>query len=198
MKERLLQAAVQQISEYGPRFTVDDIVRRVGISKKTFYRYYASKEALVSCIVDAALEDVRRQEEVVLAQGLNLVDTMKALMVIEPQLLGPMHEVVKADIEKLYPQEWKKIERYQQHSARQLAAVLDRGIQQGQFRKVHVPMVTQILINMCSEFLKYRFLAEHKLMFQDALRELTDIVLYGVLAPTGAITRDPDTLSGEN
>ncbi|MFH1513530.1 MAG: helix-turn-helix domain-containing protein, partial [Bacillota bacterium] len=48
IKERLLREAEACLAAYGVRkTTVDELVRRAGIPKGTFYLFYASKEALI-------------------------------------------------------------------------------------------------------------------------------------------------------
>ena len=56
--ERILRAAVQQIEDFGVRrFTVDDLARRVGLSRVTIYRYFPRKEALIE---EVLLSELRR------------------------------------------------------------------------------------------------------------------------------------------
>jgi AcrR family transcriptional regulator len=56
--ERILRAAVQQIEDFGVRrFTIDDLARRVGLSRVTIYRYFPRKEALIE---EVLLSELRR------------------------------------------------------------------------------------------------------------------------------------------
>jgi AcrR family transcriptional regulator len=51
-RDRILATAVQQISDFGVRgFTVDELARRVGLSRVTIYRHFPSK----SDVLEAAL-----------------------------------------------------------------------------------------------------------------------------------------------
>lgn len=52
IKERLLREAEACLAAYGVRkTTVDELVRRAGIPKGTFYLFYASKEALIFDVI---------------------------------------------------------------------------------------------------------------------------------------------------
>ena len=62
IKKRLLEEVSDCLAQYGIRkTTVDDIVRRVGIPKGTFYLFYESKEALVFDAVLKLNTDIQTQ-----------------------------------------------------------------------------------------------------------------------------------------
>jgi AcrR family transcriptional regulator len=50
--ERILAAAIQQVEDFGVRrFTIDDVARRVGLSRVTIYRHFPKKDRLVEAVV---------------------------------------------------------------------------------------------------------------------------------------------------
>ena len=56
--ERILEAASSQVEDFGlRRFTMDDVARRVGVSRVTIYRYFPQKDRLVEAIL---LRELRR------------------------------------------------------------------------------------------------------------------------------------------
>lgn len=56
--ERILDAAVAQAEDFGlRRFTIDDVARRVGVSRVTVYRYFPKKERLIEAVL---LRELRR------------------------------------------------------------------------------------------------------------------------------------------
>ena len=62
-RERILASAIDQITDFGVRhFTVDDLARRVGLSRVTIYRHFPSKDEVVQAALmhelDAFLADV--------------------------------------------------------------------------------------------------------------------------------------------
>jgi AcrR family transcriptional regulator len=55
---RILAAAIQQMEDFGVRrFTIDDVARRVGISRVTIYRHFPKKDRLVEA---ALLHELHR------------------------------------------------------------------------------------------------------------------------------------------
>lgn len=56
--ERILAAAIQQTEDFGVRrFTIDDVARRVGVSRVTIYRYFPKKDRLIEAVI---LHELRR------------------------------------------------------------------------------------------------------------------------------------------
>lgn len=50
--ERILDAALQQVEDFGVRrFTVDDVAGRVGLSRVTIYRYFPTKDQLIQAVM---------------------------------------------------------------------------------------------------------------------------------------------------
>ena len=57
MRDRILEKAYELIQRYGLRgFTMDDVAGELGISKKTIYKSFASKNQLISRLVDNIVE----------------------------------------------------------------------------------------------------------------------------------------------
>jgi AcrR family transcriptional regulator len=64
-RARILDAAFRSVATHGlSRFTVDDVARTAELSRQTVYRYFDSKDALITALVyreeEAFLEGVRR------------------------------------------------------------------------------------------------------------------------------------------
>ncbi len=56
-RERILASAIDQITDFGVRrFTVDDLARRVGLSRVTIYRHFPSKDEVLQA---ALLQELR-------------------------------------------------------------------------------------------------------------------------------------------
>jgi len=56
--ERILNAAIEQVEDFGVRrFTIDDVARRVGLSRVTIYRYFPKKDRLLEAVM---LHELRR------------------------------------------------------------------------------------------------------------------------------------------
>ncbi|HBN01593.1 MAG TPA: hypothetical protein DD383_03040, partial [Rikenellaceae bacterium] len=108
-KEIIMRTADSLFSEEGIReVSIDDICRKLGISKKTFYQYYAQKEDLVA---DVVTNNVRKKKDEFdrIVKGKDIVQILKALfsMVNRKKTMVKDKRMVK-DIMKYYPETFTK------------------------------------------------------------------------------------------
>ena len=62
LKERILETATAKMTVAGVRsVSIDDICRELGISKKTFYVYFESKDQLLEAFLEQHVAQMRRQ-----------------------------------------------------------------------------------------------------------------------------------------
>jgi AcrR family transcriptional regulator len=105
--ERILAAAARQVEDFGlRRFTIDDVARRLGVSRVTIYRYFPKRDRLVQAVllrelhrflerVGAAVEpwptlEQKLVEGVVFAIGyLRRHRLLQRVLRTEPELLLP-------------------------------------------------------------------------------------------------------------
>jgi AcrR family transcriptional regulator len=105
---RILAAATQQVEDFGVRrFTIDDLARRVGVSRVTIYRHFPKKDRVIEAVllhelrrfldaIEAAVEPYETLEER-LVEGFVFALTflhehrlLNRLLRTEPELLLPM------------------------------------------------------------------------------------------------------------
>jgi len=60
-KRRIIEAAMDVIAERGcDRMTIDDVAKKLGVTKGAVYWYYKSKEELVAAVLDKFRNDIER------------------------------------------------------------------------------------------------------------------------------------------
>lgn len=185
MKQRILMAAAQEMNERGVKFTVDAVAARLGISKKTFYEHYRSKDELIATLITVALEDEEAQEAEILAGDMDFNDKLTAYLNVTPQIFGKINEWVIEDIRRLRPDDWNRIERYHREKETTIRRILDEGIASGHLRPVNTYFAAHFLMATCKELLDYQFLQECNLTLVDAVSISTDIFLKGIIKQSG-------------
>ncbi|BBB90691.1 MAG TPA: TetR/AcrR family transcriptional regulator [Methylomusa anaerophila] len=187
MKERILKTAAEEMNERGVKFTVDAVAARLGISKKTLYQYFESKDHLIASIVDAAIVDMANQKAEIMNSNKDFVSKLAAIVTVEPKIFGKVHDWVLEDIKRHRPEDWERITCFRRERTQAMAKILEEGIAGGHIRRINTAVAAQMLCSAVGEFLEYGFLAENNISFTDALQALTDIFLYGVLTEKPAL-----------
>jgi len=136
--KKALTVAVQEILfKYGLKgVTMDDLARQLGKSKKTFYKFYSSKEDLIKEVILYRLSEDMHSVEAIITSGANAVEkllmTSKALRVY----LRRVKPSIAYELKKYYPQLWSIIESFQKDFIfNMIKENLAQGIKEGFYRK---------------------------------------------------------------
>lgn len=90
--------------EFGIRsVTMDDVVRELGISKKTLYQYFADKSDLVGAVLDSE-RNLRMQEYKKAIQGVsNAIEEMLRYYDLQKNMIKDHNPSMMYDLKKYYP-----------------------------------------------------------------------------------------------
>ena len=97
LKENIMQGTLQAFNQKGLKFTMDDIAKILGISKKTIYQVFRDKEALFLETVDYLFDRIKDSEQKIVEN--QEMDTLQKIHTI----LGVMPECYQdVDFRQLY------------------------------------------------------------------------------------------------
>lgn len=179
-----MKAAMEEVNQYGIKFTMSNLARRLGVSKSTLYEHFNSKECLIGSIVDALIDDIRQQENSYIKDDhLSLKEKLQVLLVSNPRLFGPINDRVIDDIQRYMPDEWTKIQRFRDEKWQTIVQLLNRGIAEGSIRPINLAVVQKMFVGSTNEILNYSFLVQNNLTRNDALTSMADILIHGLLIP---------------
>ena len=187
-----MRTADSLFSEEGIReVSIDDICRKLGISKKTFYQYYAQKEDLVA---DVVTNNVRKKKDEFdrIVKGKDIVQILKALfsMVNRKKTMVKDKRMVK-DIMKYYPETFTKhAEERGKAMHRFFVERFREGMEQGLVRSdMDVDGVQLLICIMHEGMTDYLEGSGHvegvKVSFKSLAAAFEDIVTRTLLTPKG-------------
>lgn len=137
VKENIIKKAEELFNQVGIRScSMDDLCHELGISKKTLYQYFATKEELVDAMlkrhVERAIECAEQDERNhvsamdVMMHVLESMEKMKDVRRIPPLLY---------DLKKYYPQQFEAhVQTLAKVNREYMTRLLKRGIDEGDFR----------------------------------------------------------------
>ncbi|MCR4958941.1 MAG: TetR/AcrR family transcriptional regulator [Prevotella sp.] len=134
LHERIVETAMKAFTAQGIRAVkMDDIARRLGISKRTLYELYETKEAVLHEGI-MHYHSIREQHIMqLLHEGKSVIEIV---MESYRQRLDELHGISPLfyDDLKKYPLVLKALEEMKEASRQQFADFLQRGIHEGYFR----------------------------------------------------------------
>lgn len=107
LKLRIYEATIEEFREKGFKFTMDDMARRLGVSKKTIYQVVRDKESLFFDTATYIYEQIKRSEQAVMDDDrLTTVEKIKAILIAMPDSYSeldwrqdiPVGEFISTDI----------------------------------------------------------------------------------------------------
>ena len=190
IREKIITSAQKKMVEVGIRsVSIDDICHELGMSKKTFYVYFSSKDDLIEAILDFHYEEVRMGIQ-------NFLDSQKSMWDAIRRGLEKMistQDVRKFppfiyDLNKYYPETAKR------YNARILALnrlmmqrAVERGIGEGIFRaELDVEQAALMLARLHDNIVQAGLAQETSGVPFHQLADFTlDVVLRGLLSRDG-------------
>lgn len=184
MRARILSAALAEMNEHGVRFTMSNLAARLAISKRTLYEHFESKEFLVEAIVDAIISDLQAQRLAIMNNPvLDLKEKLIRMLAVRSKVFAEVNDRVKLELGIQYPGLLKKAHRSQDEQWDVIDAVIKQGIADGCFRPIFVPVLRKVIQGAVHEVLDYDFLLQNRTSFDEMIGHITDIILFGVMAP---------------
>lgn len=184
MLERIQIETLSLMNEKGTNFTIADLAKQLGVSKRSIYSHFNSKVNLIEAVLNDILSDLQEQiQEIVNSQQLNTIDKISALLTASPKALGPLSSRVIVDIKRKLPDQWDKFEIFFNERWQEIEKTIEQGIKEGQFRPFDMRIVQQIYRGSINELYEYQFLTQSNQTFQNAIAAMTDLLIYGFIAP---------------
>ena len=72
MRDKIIDATVEEFKQNGLKFTMNDLAKRLGISKKTIYTVFESKQAVLVAVADRYAADLNSMQVRVQARTMTM------------------------------------------------------------------------------------------------------------------------------
>lgn len=190
-RENIIQCASEKMRVAGIRsVSIDDICRDLGISKKTFYVYFETKDLLIDELLhrkeQALYDDVVRQ-----SKGKSIAD----LLVLSMQIAKSNQDVRQMpslyyDLKKYYPQQFEAhLQRLEKRNQELLTRFLTRGKQENIFREdLDVELTSILLAKLHQNMLNKLTTAKDKNLVARVSKYGVDLIFRGLISEEGKRT----------
>ncbi|MBV7440265.1 TetR/AcrR family transcriptional regulator [Weeksellaceae bacterium TAE3-ERU29] len=138
MKGKILTVARKLFLKFGYRtVTMDDIAEELGISKKTLYENYNSKNKLIEDVVQDIFENVEsRLNENNYEKELNAIERIYKMSQVIDSFFNVTSRKPMREMEKYYPEIHKKVQIHIEEKIKKyLYKNIQEGISEGVYRK---------------------------------------------------------------
>lgn len=181
MKNRIINAAKEAAAAQGLRYTMNDLARNLGISKRTLYEHFQSKEELIGVIVDDIIAEMEKQKLLIVNDiGLGLKEKIFGILSVQPAEWD--FDRAAEDLKRLYPKEWQKFDSLIEKEWDIIGVLLKQGVESGIFRSIQIPIAQKIMKSAVDGLVDYRFLRQNQTTLREALASMVDMLVNGIAA----------------
>ncbi len=185
VREDIVEAAIVLSGIKGIKFTTDELAHELGMSKRTLYKYFSSKEDILHAIIDKFLDRVKTKEDEIIANDtLSDLEKIKAILNIFVKDFRIVYINNFLEMKYYYPNEWNRIELWLD-SWNPPLDLIQKEIEKGNIRKVNIVVLRHMVKGCLFSLVDKKFLYNNNLTIQDAYKSMIDIFLNGVLTERG-------------
>lgn len=181
LKDRIIDAVIEEFNEKGLKFTMDDIAKRLGISKRTLYTIVQDKEALFIEAVDCVFGAIKDSErEIVEDMSLDIVDKLRKILIVLPQKYKAIDYRQLYDLQSKFPRIYAKIEDRLETDWEPTFQLMEQAMEEGRIRKVSKPVFKAIISGTIEYYISRKALIDNNITYEEALQQMLDILFDGI------------------
>lgn len=185
VKKRIIDSASRLFFERGfSRVSMDQIASGLGISKKTLYQRFPSKEALLYQVVTNMMaENGSIIESIVNDRGMDFHLKLSRLMNHLSGLVGRMARPFGEDLRRNAPEMWEEIDRFRKEKILlNFRKLLESGVRQGVFRKNADPqLITLMFAALMQNMIDPKLFSQIPFTAAQVFDTIVEVVFRGIL-----------------
>lgn len=182
LKEKIIEAVIEEFNEKGLKFTMDDIAKRLGISKRTLYTVVDDKETLFLEAIDYVFGKIKESEKEILYDNtLDIIDKIKQILIVLPKKYQTIDFRQLYEVKNKYPRIYTKIEHRIENDWEPTLLLLDQAIKEGRIRNISLPVFQAMISGAVEQFISHSILINNEITYTNALSEMIDIMMNGIV-----------------
>ena len=182
-KEVILEGTIKAFNEKGLKFTMDDVAKILGMSKKTIYTVFRDKESMFLTMVDYMFDSIKESEQqIVEDDALSTVEKIRRILGVIPESYRDVDFRQLYLLREKYPNIYKHVEERLETGWETTISLLEQGMKEGVIRPVQIPIVKMMLEAALEQFFQRDILISNGISYQDGLDEVVTILVQGIVA----------------
>ncbi|MDD3363830.1 MAG: TetR/AcrR family transcriptional regulator [Syntrophomonas sp.] len=178
IKERIIVACRDLSRAQGfHNVNMEELAVRAGVSKRTLYRYFPGKEAVIEATLDAFMAEVAGEVERILQSEKEPARILSGLLqylfihgqfVINPQSFN--------DLKQHYPHLWQKIDQFRLNRVRAVLTFINNN--EGVLsQEIDPRIITAVILASIQAVLNPDFVLTNNLTFEETARQLSKLLM---------------------
>lgn len=181
LRESIIEGTIKVFNQKGLKFTMDDLAKVLGMSKKTIYTVFADKEELFFAMVEWIFDSIKEEEKRVLDdESLPTVQKLKVLLGVLPEGYKEVDFRQLYSLKDKYPKIYKQVEIRLETGWEATLELMQQGIAEGVLRPVSLPLFKMMMEASLEQFFQRDILLQSDMTYGEALEEVVNILMDGI------------------
>lgn len=185
IRDRILEKAREHFLQFGfTTVTMSDIATDLGMSKKTVYAHFPSKEDLASEMVRSMQAEISAQISALIDDPkMDFLEKLKRILDVTAAHHSRLTPHFRMDLQKHAPSACKCTDDFQHHQIHAVVSrVIQEGIREGAFRSdIEEPIVTAMFLAAFQSLLKPEALTRIPRSVPQIIEGISDVMFRGIL-----------------
>jgi AcrR family transcriptional regulator len=180
-QEIIEKAGARFFTQPFSKLTMSEVTAGAGVSRRTFYKLFPSKESFLEALLEnfltgnfRGITEIKRNEKDIVRRITSIIRFIqKMAMVFSMSFLE--------DLQKNYPYLWEKIDEFRaKHAMKNLRDFMEEGVRKGKFRKFDTEIITRAYVGAIRAVINPQVLANLSVSADDAIKTIFEIFMEGL------------------
>lgn len=179
---KIIEGTIDEFNDKGFKFTMDDIAKRLSISKKTIYAVFEDKETLFMQMVDYCFGAIKESERQILENpDIDLIQKIEQILVVLPDRYKNIDFRLIYEMQDKYPKTFKKIQYRIESDWEPTIRLFEQAMEEGRIKKLPIPVIKVMVEASIERFISSKVLIESNIAYEEALHLMVEIIMQGLL-----------------
>ena len=187
MQEKIIEQIEDKLFNEGfYKTTMDDVASELGMSKKTIYKFFPSKDDLVMAIAKHFMERMKSKILPALNSDKNAIEKLGDLINILAKGSEKISQKRMEEMKKHFPEIWIEIDKFRtQMMFGNITRVIDQGKNEGLFIDYPTNIIMNILVVSVRTIVTPDFILNNNFSIIEAARYAFKIIIGGIVTEKG-------------
>ncbi len=182
LRQEIITATIEEFNEKGLKFTMEQLAKRLGISKKTLYVEFNDKESLFVESVERCFNEIKESERKIFEnETLDIIEKIRKIIIVLPEQYKAMDFRKLYGLQETYPHIYKKIEDKIEGDWDRTIQLLEQAMREGRIKKVNLVVLKTIISSTIEAYISTNILTDNNIEYINGLEEMINIIMDGII-----------------
>lgn len=189
VQQRILDKAEELFLKFGiTKVTVDEIATELGISKKTLYKYFDSKEALLQEVMSIRRLRIEAGiSKIIQSDQLDFVEKLAKLMIYTGEQFAQATPQFLQNLRKAAPHICKELEKDRNsYALKAFRSLSGEGVEEGYVRSdINIEFVAVMYVSLVQGLMHSELIAQLPMTVAQVYNAIHDVIFFGMFTDKG-------------